>query len=252
VRLAAAAGAAVFWHLAVAHADNARLETEAAYLREEYAAVIREAERMTESQEAGERDWWWYVLGMSHLQLRQIPEAKRAFGEMIERFPESRWRPDAGVALADAVWVSGDPAGAVALYQAVLERWGADHPILPRAQYQRGQAARAAGQWEVAKAALEAVVQDYPNSFEAGLARRFLEEAEFAFFVQVGAFGVRDNAVRLQRELARRGYAAGVHATVADGRPIHRVRVGRFVNREKAQEVARQLQEAGFPTRIVP
>jgi len=228
-------------------------ELEAAYLRGEYAAVIQSATRWTMDQALVNRqDHLRYLLGMSHLQMHQVAEARQAFQHLIEHFPESRWRAEAEVGVADAVWMGGDPFQAVALYQAVLDRWGPGHPVAARAQYQIGQAARATGQWDRARAALQAVVGQSPQSFEAGLAQRLLQEGDFAFSVQVGAFGVQANAVRLQQALVRRGYVATVDRASADGRAIHRVRVGRFTDREEAVQASRRLNQEGFPAKVVP
>ena len=236
-----------------AWAADALAEIEAAYLRGEYAAVIQQARRAAADPALPKRqDQVWYLLGLACLQLRQIPEAQEAFSHVIAEFPESPWRPDAEVALADAVWMSGDPTQAMSHYQAVLDRWGLESPIAARAQFQLGQAARAAGQWDTARTALQTLVSQFQETFEAELAQRILQEEEFAFAVQVGAFGVSANAERLRRELVRRGYTATVDRTMVEGRALHRVRVGRCANREEALKLAQQLNQDGFPGKVVP
>lgn len=233
-----------------AHIDD----VEAAYLRGEYALAINLGQRYLQADASGPagQDQLWYLIGMAQLQLQQPEEARRTFEQMLDRYPDSRWRPDAEAGAADAVWMADDPARAVTLYQAILARWGPEHPIALRLQYQLGQAARQAGQWTVARQAFEALVAKAPASFEAGLARAVLQEAEFTFSIQVGAFGVRDNAVRLQRQLSQRGYDAMVDRTLADGRVLHRVRVGRFASRDQASQTAARLRQDGFPSKVVP
>lgn len=224
-------------------------EMAAAYLRGEYALVITTGQRVLQEARG---DQVWYLIGLAQLQLQQPEEARRTWEQFLDEFPDSRWRPDAEVGVADALGMADETARAIALYQAILARWGPEHPIAVRLQYQLGQAARQAGQWQTARQAFEALVAKAPQSFEAGLARAILKEAEFAFSVQVGAFGVRDNAVRLQQKLSQRGYPATVDRSLADGRVLHRVRVGRFANRDQALQTAERLRQDGFPSKVVP
>lgn len=239
----------------VAQPDSKRVpgdpvaEMEAAYLRGEYAAVVAIGQRVP----PGDRqDQSWYLMGLAQLQLQQPEEARDTFVRFLDARPDSARRVDAELGAADALWLSEEPARAVALYQAVLARLGPDHPAAPRARYQLGQAARQAGLWTTARQAFEEVVARSPQSFEAGLARAILQQSDFTFSVQIGAFGVRDNAVRLQRRLAQRGYSAMVDQALADGRVMHRVRIGRFSNREQASDTASRLRQDGFPARVVP
>ncbi|MBI4226833.1 MAG: SPOR domain-containing protein [Candidatus Omnitrophica bacterium] len=238
-----------------ASASRPIAEMEAAYLRGEYALVVATGQRVLQEAPASAADRLddiWYLIGLAQLQLQQPDEARRTWIVLLDQWPGSRWRPDAETGVADALWMSEEPARAVALYQAVLARLGPGHPASTRAQYQLGQAARQAGQWTVARQAFEGVIAGAPQSFEAGLARAVLQQSDFTFSVQVGAFGVRDNAVRLQRQLAQRGYSAMVDQALADGRVMHRVRVGRFSSREQATEIASRLRQDGFPSKIVP
>jgi rare lipoprotein A len=72
-----------------------------------------------------------------------------------------------------------------------------------------------------------------------------------AYSVQVGAFADRDNAVRLQRSLAKR--FDGVRVAPLDGASGHyyRVRVGRFGRRDEAMALARTVVPLGLPAVIV-
>lgn len=228
-------------------------EIEAAYLRGEYASVIQVGEALAaQPAMAARQEQLWYLTGMAHLQRGEFAEAEQALQQVVTQFPEGRWRPEAELGMADIQWQTGDPAGAVTRYEELQARLGAAHPLAVRLQYQLGMAARAAGQWDKARAALQGVVQQFPQSFEAALAQQVLQQAEFAFTIQVGAFGVSANALRLQRELARRGYAATVDRTTADGQAIHRVRVGQFATREEADRTAQRLRADGFPAKVVP
>jgi len=63
------------------------------------------------------------------------------------------------------------------------------------------------------------------------------------FTVQVGAFKDLRNARSLEAKLAQNGYDAGiVSVTTATGETLHKVRVGAFGKRAKAEDLARELR----------
>lgn len=253
MKIIAAAGLMMISGVLWAETADLVEEAEAAYLRGEYAVVVQIAERAGEAPLAPDRrEALRYVAGMASLQLQQPEEAAQQFRWLLEQVPPGARRAEAEVGMAEATQMAGDLPQAIALYRAVLARVPADHPVVPRAQFQLGQAARAAGLWEAARESLQAVATRFPHSVEAPLAQRLLREEAFAFSVQVGAFGVQANAVRLQRELIRRGYSALVDDTLVDGRAMHRVQVGRFPTRGEANEAASRLRADGFPAKVVP
>ncbi len=73
-----------------------------------------------------------------------------------------------------------------------------------------------------------------------------------AWAVQLGSFASRENAVRLAGELEDKGYEAEVSVHVADGRTLHRVRVGPVSDRESAEALVGRLQLEGVTGRVVP
>lgn len=232
-------------------AQDAFGDLDAAYLRGEYAQVQQVGQRaLNDPARANERDRVWYLVGMAALQQRQEDQAQEAFQRVLNDFPQSRWRVEAEVALGDAQWMAGDVATAMRTYQSAVAH--AEPAGSVRAYFQLGQAARAAGQWEMARTALQTVETRWPSSFEAADARQTLKNSDFSFSIQVGAFGVRENAVRLQKELARRGYTTILDRNLADGRVVYRVKTGRFSTREEAVQMAARLKDDGFPGKVVP
>lgn len=227
-------------------------DVEAAYLRGDYATVIRLSEPSLAGTATEIPDELWYLTGMSQLALQRDDAARRTFQDLIDRAPEGRWRLRAETGLARVVWKSGDAAHAVALYQAVLEQTNPGTPEALAIQYELGQAAKAAAQWELSHATLQGLVTRWPSSFESQMAQQTLQNSDFGFWVQAGAFGQRENAARLQRELTRRGYTVTVDRTLSEGRAIYRVRLGRFVSRAEAVQTARRLTKSGFPAKVVP
>jgi cell division protein FtsN len=68
-----------------------------------------------------------------------------------------------------------------------------------------------------------------------------IPEPPSRFHIQAGAFGDRDSAVSLVKQLRDRGYAV----TLVEG-PPYRVWVGGYLDRATAERLAANLQAAGF------
>ena len=118
--------------------------------------------------------------------------------------------------------------------------------------YLHGVSALKIGEMGLARSTLQEIAEKYPKSPWCSRANELLHLDDFYFTVQAGAFESKANALRLQSELARRGYDTSISDTVMQGRRIHRVRVGRFARREEAEREAERLRVDGFPTRVFP
>jgi rare lipoprotein A len=79
-----------------------------------------------------------------------------------------------------------------------------------------------------------------PSSYSAG-----------SYAVQVGAFGVRDNAERLAAQLQGRHGAASVQEGWVDGRLFYRVRAGRYSSLEAAEAAKSGFETGGYPNSFV-
>ncbi len=73
-----------------------------------------------------------------------------------------------------------------------------------------------------------------------------LEPGPGVFGVQVGAFQDRTNAERLKQSIAQRFGPVSIQTFDRGDAIFYRVRVGRESTEEKADDLARQLREAGF------
>jgi phage replication-related protein YjqB (UPF0714/DUF867 family) len=67
------------------------------------------------------------------------------------------------------------------------------------------------------------------------------------FHIQAGAFGDRDSAASLVKQLRDHGYAV----TLVEG-PPYRVWVGGYLDRATAERLASNLQSAGFDATLTP
>jgi rare lipoprotein A len=79
-----------------------------------------------------------------------------------------------------------------------------------------------------------------PKSYDVG-----------SYAVQVGAFSVEQNAVRLAADLRRQYGAADVQTGVRDGATLYRVRVGKYTSLNAAEQAKERFQTQQFPGSFV-
>lgn len=72
-----------------------------------------------------------------------------------------------------------------------------------------------------------------------------------SYAIQVGAFSVETNAVRLAEELKRKYGAADVQQGVKDGRTLFRVRAGKYTSLETAEQAKEVFRKQEFPGSFV-
>ncbi len=72
-----------------------------------------------------------------------------------------------------------------------------------------------------------------------------------SFAVQVGAFGVSDNAYRLAARMKERYGKAEVQTAMIDGRRMYRVRVGDYRSLQRAENAAADFSTNGYPGSLV-
>jgi rare lipoprotein A len=79
-----------------------------------------------------------------------------------------------------------------------------------------------------------------PGSYSAG-----------SYSVQVGAFTVRENALRLAGRLQERHGYAGVRQEWVNGSLFHRVRVGKYDSLEAAEKIKAEFEKGGYQSCFV-
>jgi len=89
------------------------------------------------------------------------------------------------------------------------------------------------------------------NNEERAKAETFYPSTQGAFWsVQVGAFTKKVSAENLARELQKAGYDVFIVSAEVGGKKYHRVRVKAGDTKQEAQKVAGKLSAAGYPTFI--
>lgn len=222
----------------------------ASFLRGEYERVVAASARL-QGETGVAQDELFFLGGLSALRLQDLDAARRNFTRLLRDHPRSVWVPQAWMALGDSWQAGGDHARALETYRQLMAdpRSGS---LAPQLRLRVAEEELRLGRWDEARETLGQVIRQASGTPEAVAAQRLLTESDFQFSVQVGAFSLRANALRLSAELERRGYSAEISEGRAQGRRFHRVRVGGFSTRQEAQELEARLRREGFPTRVVP
>lgn len=192
-----------------------------------------------------------YYLGLCQLRLGEYVQARNAFHVVMgSEFNQDLYEKSA-LGLIESLYMAGFYKDALKEGKKLLTR-------IPNSQSKSLIYLKIARsnlklmKWNDAKWYLNTLIKEFPDSFEAPIAKSLLEEKEF-FTVQVGAFINKDKALELVDDLkAKRQYAYIVETTSRDGNKFYRVRVGQMTSLDQAQTVQTQLSHQGFPSLIYP
>ena len=72
-----------------------------------------------------------------------------------------------------------------------------------------------------------------------------------SFFVQTGAFSLKENATKLVKKLQTKGFNPSVNSIANGSKRFYLVQLGVFQNKEKAKEVQTKLARAGYSKTII-
>jgi len=241
---------AYFLFCSPAHAAFSDIEAAVMDKNYEQARALA-AEVLKTTAQPEERAKAEYYLGLSQLRLGQYTEARKAFTIVMQASNDPDLYDKAALGLVEGLYVPGFYKDALKEGEALLRK----HPKSTSKSLIYLKIARAdlkLMQWGKAKEYLQKIINEFPQSFEAPIAKGLLEEKEY-FAVQVGAFLDRAKAVTLTEELKNRDqYAYIVETTSADGKVFYRVRVGQMTSLDDAQALRSQLSRLGYPTLIYP
>jgi tetratricopeptide (TPR) repeat protein len=234
-----------FSNVTVTDIQTAMVEKDYAKARQLSEALLAKGSPKNQLEEAR------YYLGVSLVQLTKYTEAQNAFEQVIRHSNQGALRDQAYLGLIDARFLDGQ-------YDKALEAFKKFLSASPRSDFSSLAYLKGAriylkmARWQDADGYLRKIVNQYPNSPEAGIARQFLEEKQY-FAVQVGAFLERGRAETLSLELRDKGeYAYVVETVDAQGRKFYRVRVGKLALLKEAENLKGRLSTLGYPTAIYP
>ncbi|MFA5350967.1 MAG: MiaB/RimO family radical SAM methylthiotransferase [Candidatus Omnitrophota bacterium] len=186
------------------------------FLSGNYKAAISEANRLiSEDHYSCEL---YYFLGLSYLKEGEYQRAADSFKIVINNFKETKFKEESRIGLADAYFLSGDFNNAGNIYRELL----IDNP--------------------------KTKFKDQVNQRLSGIELK----KEGYYSVQVGSFSNYNNAKNLTQKLISSGYSAYIEESGSLANRTFKVRVARLSTLRKAGELARELSNQGYPTKICP
>lgn len=192
-----------------------------------------------------------YYLGLSQIGSEKIEEARDTFNQLIMENPRQPLLDKAYIGIVDSYLLSGDYPNALTVSEALL-KFNPKSEFLSLVYLKLARANLKMARWEKARAYLNKITREFPQSLEYHLAKQLLEEKQF-FTVQIGSFLHRDRAENLADQFKEQGeYAYIVETVDYQGQKFYRVRLGQFSALEQAQSLEQELSRLGYPTRIYP
>lgn len=192
-----------------------------------------------------------YYLALSELNLEEFVLARETFEQIIAHQPDEKLRAKASLGIVDSFYMMGEYKEALNRAEKFLKE-NRDPEFTGLTYLKIARANLKLTNWGQAKDYLSKILESFPNSVEAHLAKQLLGEKQF-FSVQVGSFLDRQRSEKLAGELKSKGeYAYIIETLDFSGQKFYRVRVGQFANLDKAFQMQTKLAQQGYPTRIYP
>lgn len=227
-------------------------DLETAILEKDYEKADQLASKfLADSPDSPEAPEARYYLGLSQLYQTQFAEARASFQKVLASRPNAALKGKATLGIIDAFLMGGDYEDALREAQN-LERQDPNAAFMGLIYLKIARANLRLTNWAEARQYLEKITSQFPDSFEAHIAKQLLEEQQY-FAVQVGSFLDRQRAEGLMNQLQQEGeYTYIVETADREGNVFYRVRVGQFSNLDQAEELKKKLSKVGYPTRIYP
>lgn len=213
------------------------------YLLGDYQGAVDEALKLRQDDQV------LYFLGIGYIKLGDYSNARIYLSKLLKRFPDSQFYEEGLMKFADTYFLERDYDTAKDLYEKILKK----HPafnFLPTVYLRLAQIASKKGHWDDKKEYLQKIKSRFPKCPEMQLVE-VLESYGDYFTIQIGAFSKQTNALSLRKELEDR-YPAYVVRDKRGNLDIYKVKVGKYKERDEADNVYQQLRKQGYPARIYP
>lgn len=192
-----------------------------------------------------------YYLGLAQLRLGQYVDARKAFTIVMEASKDQGMHDKAAVGLLEGLMLAGFYKDALKEGERLLKK-SPNSSFLSVVYLKLARANLKMMRWSKANEYLTQIIDEFPQSLEAPIARQLMEEKEY-FTVQVGSFADKGHALALSNELKSVGqYAYIVETTTPDNKIFYRVRVGQTTSLADARDLEKNLTRMGYPTLIYP
>jgi tetratricopeptide (TPR) repeat protein len=227
-------------------------DIEAAVMNKEYAQARDLASRIIkDSNNPAQRCEAQYYYGLAQLRLGQYADARGAFQSVMDTHPARDIYDKAALSLIEGFYMDGFYTDALDTADQLLKK-SPSSSFLSLIYFKISGADLKLMRWENAHVFLNKIINEFPQSPEAPIAKQLLEEKQY-FAVQVGAFLDKGRALTLIDDLKGSGqYAYVVETTSSDGQTYYRVRVGQMSSLKDAEDLKKRLDKLGYPTLIYP
>jgi tetratricopeptide (TPR) repeat protein len=234
------------------HLYAALPDIEAAVMNKDYAQVRELASQvLKDSNDASQRTEAQYYFGLAQLRLGQYADANKAFQIVMDARPPQDIYDRAALGMTEGFYMAGFYKDSLGAGEHLLKR-SPHSSFLSLIYLKIARANLKLMRWEKANEYLNKIINEFPQSPEAPIARQLLEEKQY-FAVQVGSFLDKGRAITLIDDLKAGGqYAYVVETTAADGQKFYRVRVGQMSSLKDAEDLKKRLSTLGYPTMIYP
>ena len=227
-------------------------DIEAAVMNKDYAqARDLASEIIKDSNNPAERTEAQYYYGLAQLRLGQYADARSAFQSVMDAHPSQDIYDKAALSLTEGFYMDGFYTDALDAANQLLKK-SPHSSFLSLIYFKIAGADLKLMRWEDANEYLNKIINEFPQSPEAPIAKQLLEEKQY-FAVQVGSFLDKGRALTLIDDLKGSGqYAYVVETTAPDGQKYYRVRVGQMSSLNDAEDLKKRLDKLGYPTLIYP
>ena len=206
-----------------------------------------------------------WLSGSSYLAMEKTESALAEFDRIVSFHPLSPWAQWARLGKGDCYLAKQDYRQGIVEYQRVLDEHKDSEAFplalsgLVRCYSQLEDSERALLYYNLLKErfplsieSVEMFVRKLEQQGEAQEEGRAEKLAGVKYTVQLGVFGVQENAAKLRSRLERQGYSVRIKAKLISGKSYSVVQVGSFTSYEEALELKRRLEsQTGESYRVV-
>ena len=212
------------------------ISPELSFLQGDYLSALEGYEKVSEKS-----DLVQYRIGICYLKLGNYEKAEEEL-RGVSSYSESTLLDDAQFAMGEALYLAGNFAEAVNLYQQLIVQYP-QSPILHLVYFKLAMSHLKKKEEKEALEYFKKVRRLYPLSFEAVKANKIICQKEGQFSIQFGAFIDLDRAKSLLGNFQKKGYSSYLLKKVDDKPWIYKVRIGNFESSAKAILFTQQLPE---------
>lgn len=172
------------------------------------------------------------------------------YNTVVTRFPDSDYAQRALLRVGDVYYVKQEYERALKAYDLFAYRFK-DHRFVPYVYLKQIYCSEKLGLWEEKKKYISLLKADYPQSVEASLIPE-LEKRGYFYIVQLGAFGSRENAMKLYARLQEDRIKSVIIEDGVEGMALYKVIAGKFKDRNNADSMVYSLSDKGYPAKRFP